>query len=66
MVYFDSRQEARQAFFDAKQDHLPKQQEWGVIFPMWVRVVQFKCPDTITTLVQRLGRAARDPRLQGI
>ncbi|KAK3812109.1 MAG: P-loop containing nucleoside triphosphate hydrolase protein [Benniella sp.] len=30
-----------------------------------VRVVQFKLPSTILSLVQRLGRAARDPLLQG-
>lgn len=29
------------------------------------RVVQFKFPDNISSLAQRLGRAARDPRLQG-
>ncbi|KAI8363263.1 P-loop containing nucleoside triphosphate hydrolase protein, partial [Mortierella sp. GBAus27b] len=31
-----------------------------------VRVVQFGLPKDITTLVQRLGRAARDPQLQGL
>ncbi|KAK3804519.1 MAG: hypothetical protein J3Q66DRAFT_291122 [Benniella sp.] len=31
-----------------------------------VRVVQFKLPSTILSLVQRLGRAARDPLLQGL
>lgn len=30
-----------------------------------LRVVQFKCPSSITCLVQRLGRAARDPNLKG-
>ncbi|KAG0244131.1 ATP-dependent DNA helicase sgs1, partial [Mortierella polycephala] len=30
-----------------------------------IRVVQFKCPTSITCLVQRLGRAARNPQLQG-
>lgn len=30
-----------------------------------LRVVQFRFPKTITALAQRLGRAARDPNLQG-
>ncbi|KAG0247276.1 ATP-dependent DNA helicase sgs1, partial [Mortierella polycephala] len=30
-----------------------------------LRVVQFRFPKTITVLAQRLGRAARDPNLQG-
>ncbi|KAF9554249.1 hypothetical protein EC968_009724, partial [Mortierella alpina] len=30
-----------------------------------LRVVQFKFPPSISTLAQRLGRAARDPNLQG-
>ncbi|KAG0266460.1 ATP-dependent DNA helicase sgs1 [Mortierella polycephala] len=30
------------------------------------RVVQFKCPATISCLVQRFGRAARNPKLQGL
>ncbi|KAF9109539.1 hypothetical protein BGX30_008366, partial [Mortierella sp. GBA39] len=31
-----------------------------------IRVVQIKCPTNITTLAQRLGRAARSPALQGV
>ncbi|KAG0010783.1 ATP-dependent DNA helicase sgs1, partial [Podila clonocystis] len=30
------------------------------------RVIQFKCPKNISCLVQRLGRAARSPQLQGV
>ncbi|KAF9904370.1 ATP-dependent DNA helicase sgs1 [Lobosporangium transversale] len=30
-----------------------------------LRVVQYKCPESILALVQRLGRAARNPKLRG-
>ncbi|OAQ22105.1 P-loop containing nucleoside triphosphate hydrolase protein [Linnemannia elongata AG-77] len=37
----------------------------GCDIPDVVRVIQFKCPENISTLVQRLGRAARSPSIQG-
>jgi len=38
----------------------------GCDIPDISRVVQFKCPMDLMTLVQRLGRAARNPELQGL
>ncbi|KAG0364311.1 hypothetical protein BGX24_004685 [Mortierella sp. AD032] len=37
----------------------------GCDIPDIARVIQFKCPENISTLTQRLGRAARSSNLQG-
>jgi superfamily II DNA helicase RecQ len=37
----------------------------GCDIPDIARVIQFRCPENISTLTQRLGRAARSPNLQG-
>jgi len=37
----------------------------GCDIPDIIRVIQFKCPETISALSQRLGRAVRNPELQG-
>ncbi|KAG0310679.1 hypothetical protein BG000_006943, partial [Podila horticola] len=37
----------------------------GCDIPDIAKVIQFKCPENISTLTQRLGRAARSSNLQG-